>query len=83
MFKLLLLIDCDECGYPLSQATVCCVRDPVLWEETIEAIMFEAQEKGWSFYREYCCCPQCGYEQEVETTVTQLRMLKEKSGPTS
>lgn len=77
MLKLLLLIDCDECGYPVSQATVCCVRDPLLWEETIEAMMFEATEKGWSFYKKYCRCPQCGYEQDVEATVVQQQMQKD------
>ncbi len=80
MLKVLLLIDCDECGYPLSQATVCCVRDPVLLEEAIEAALFEAAEKGWNFYRHYCCCQRCGYEQAVEAEAIQSQMTKEAPG---
>jgi hypothetical protein len=79
MLKLLLLIDCDECGYPLSQATVCCTRDPLQWDRTIEAMMFEAAEKGWSFYHKYCRCPRCGNEQTVEATIVQ-QMMQEEPG---
>jgi hypothetical protein len=74
MLKLLLLIDCDHCGSLLSEATVCSVRDPLLWEETIEVMMFEAAEKGWSFYKKHCRCPQCGYEQDLEAQVIQKTM---------
>jgi hypothetical protein len=73
MLKLLLLIDCDHCGCALNEATVCSERDPLLWQETIEVMMFEAAEKGWSFYKKHCRCPQCGYEQDREAEAIQDR----------
>ena len=78
MLKLLILLECDDCGQPLEQATVCCAQDPLHLEESIEAMMFEAQEKGWSLYKHHCRCLRCGVQQDAEAAVIQCEMLKEE-----
>ena len=78
MLKLVIVLECDHCGMPLEQATVCSVRDPMLWEESIEAMMFEAAEKGWSFSKRNCRCLECGLKQDEEAQVIQHALLKEE-----
>jgi hypothetical protein len=77
MLKVLLLIDCDECGHPLSQATVCSVHDPMVWEASIEDLVYEATGQGWDFYMKHYRCPACSYRQYLEDQAIQLGTMRE------
>ena len=80
MFKILLLIDCDECGYPLDRATVCSDRAPAVWDAELEELMYEAANQGCDFYMDSSRCPQCSYKQALEDREIQQQQLpKEES----
>jgi hypothetical protein len=79
MFKILLLIDCDECGHPLDRATVCSDRAPAAWDAELEELMYEAANQGWDFYMHSSRCPQCSYKQALEDREIQQQLPKEES----
>ncbi len=81
MFKVLLLIDCDECGEPLDRSTVCSGRTPEIWDAELEELVFEAANEGWDFYMNSSRCPQCAYRQALEDQEIQRRLPKEKAAP--
>ena len=71
MFKVVLMIDCDQCGHPLSQATVSSERNPAAWDAELEEMMYEAAKQGWDFYKDISRCPECGYKQSIEDAAIQ------------
>jgi hypothetical protein len=61
MLKVLLLLDCDDCGHPLSQATACSVSDPMVWQAAGWDLVEEAQKIGWDFHKNHIRCSECNY----------------------
>ena len=76
MIKVLIMIDCDICGYPLEQAASSCDPDPYTWGSTASELEVVAASQGWDFHRKRITCPACLLEAEMETkTQTNLELI--------
>ena len=64
MLKVLLFLDCDECGFSLDTATACSTSERQVWESEIDLLIHHAQWRGWRFMRNYGICPKCIREEE-------------------
>lgn len=76
MLKVLLMLDCDDCGYPLSQSTVCSDRDPMIWQAAGEDLIYEATKQGWDFYKDQGHCPECILA-KTNTAKNQIAVAKQ------
>jgi hypothetical protein len=59
MLKVLIFLDCDECGHSVNTASVCSTPERHAWEKEIGALMGQAESHGWRFFRDYGICPEC------------------------
>lgn len=59
MLKVLVILDCDECGHSARTATVCSTPERQAWEREIKQLIDEAEGRGWRFMRDYGICPEC------------------------
>jgi hypothetical protein len=64
MIKVLLLLDCDECGHSLDTATVRPTFERQVWEREIDLLIHQAEWQGWRFMRGYGICRECILEEE-------------------
>jgi hypothetical protein len=59
MIKVLIFLDCDECGHSIKTASVCSLPERQEWERQIGQLMHYAEADGWRFFRDYGICPEC------------------------
>lgn len=72
MFKVLVMLDCDECGVSLSHARVfsstelACpeVELPMMTELQVKGIQKSSSWHGWQTFRNHSICPNCIREEE-------------------
>jgi len=57
MFKVVILLDCDECGLSFHKASACPGRQPA--EVETRFLADSAELYGWRFMHEYAMCPDC------------------------
>jgi hypothetical protein len=50
MLKVLIFLDCDECGNSVKTASVCSVADRQVWDQEISVLMQRAEVQGWRFF---------------------------------
>jgi len=77
MLKVLLLLDCDNCGHPMSQSATSADRDPFVWRAVGEDLIYEATKQGWEFHGSDSSCPACNFERSI--TPDALEPIAEKS----
>jgi hypothetical protein len=72
MFKVVFLLDCDECGHSFDKGNVFSPAQPTCGRElrlSAELEMRRLEEcselNGWRFLRNYCICPKCIREEET------------------
>lgn len=81
MIKVVLLVHCDDCGEPVSNAIVCSAREPLVWEAAIEDIEYNATRQGWWCCKRRSLCPECNYHLEQrldELAVAEFLQEREK-----
>ena len=70
MLKVVLLLDCNECGLSMEQALVCSLHDARDWQSAGYTLMAELQTlataEGWDYYNNRMCCGVCHAEQQKE-----------------
>jgi hypothetical protein len=59
MIKVLIFLNCDECGHSFTTASVCSLPERQEWECQIGRLMHHAEADGWRFFRDYGICPEC------------------------
>jgi hypothetical protein len=59
MLKVILMIDCNICGQPFDRVTASSDRDPLAWKSLSCDLEYEAEQRGWSFYRSAHHCDYC------------------------
>ena len=59
MLKLVIVIDCNECGLPMNKAAACLLGKEDSWQGQINLLVQNAEQDGWRFWREYVICPEC------------------------
>jgi len=59
MIKVVIFLDCDECGHSINTASVSSLPERSSWEREIGVLMHDAELNGWRFFREYGICPHC------------------------
>ena len=65
MFKILILLDCDECGHSLCKAAVCSSFEHAsLCENAVRSLKSSAASHGWSFILNHSICQKCILEEE-------------------
>jgi hypothetical protein len=64
MLKVVIFVDCNECGLPMTKASVCSMGGEESWQSSIGLLIHDAEWDGWRFWREYVICPDC-IEQEL------------------
>jgi hypothetical protein len=62
MFKVVVLLDCDECGHSLCKAAVCS-SEHLPCENAVRLLIGSAEARGWRFMRDYGICPECIQEE--------------------
>jgi hypothetical protein len=72
MIKVIVMIDCDICGYPLEQSASSCDPDAYVWGSVASDLEVVALENGWDLHRKGITCPACLLEAEMEATGIQL-----------
>ena len=63
MVKVVILLDCDECGRSLERASISSTPKREQWERQIGLSMHDAEFDGWRFMRDYAICPECIQEE--------------------
>jgi hypothetical protein len=71
MFKVIVLVDCDECGNSFDSANVSSLAELVCEEQVrilpeleMQNLARSSELHGWRFMPSYCICPQCIREEE-------------------
>jgi len=71
MFKLVILLDCDECGQSFHKGSVFSQRQianpedmPQATDRATERLERNSELYGWRVMRNYCICPECVLEEE-------------------
>ncbi len=71
MFKLVILLDCDECGRSFHKGNVFSNKEIACPDEmpTTTGLAMSRLERyselyGWRVMRKYCICPECILEEE-------------------
>ena len=65
MFKVVILLDCDECGNSFhkanvfSRAQLASEADTPTTQKALLRLEQCSQHCGWRFWRDYCICPEC------------------------
>jgi hypothetical protein len=72
MLKVVILLDCNECGRSLCKAAVCSTPEQVAWQKEIGRLVHEADQDGWRFLRDYGICPEC-----IESELTMSDWLQD------
>lgn len=75
MLKVLIILDCDECGHSVKTAAVCSTPEREAWECEIKQSMHLAEEQGWRFMHEYGICPDC-----IQVELTMADYLQDPEG---
>jgi hypothetical protein len=64
MFKVIILLDCDECGHSFNKAAVC-TPEQKAGESEMRFLANCAELHAWRFTRDYGICPVC-IEEELK-----------------
>jgi len=71
MFKVVILLDCDECGTSFDKANVFAPAElpteahtPITTHMAMLRLEQCSESYGWRFWRNYCICPECILEEE-------------------
>jgi len=59
MVKVVVLIDCDECGISFYKASVSSTPQQAASELEMRFLTESADLHGWRFMHEYAICPEC------------------------
>ncbi|MGH9763174.1 MAG: hypothetical protein ACREBQ_02835 [Nitrososphaerales archaeon] len=78
MLKVLIILDCDECGHSVNTAAICSTPERKTWEKQIGHLMHHAEGQGWRFFRDYGICPECI---QVELTMADWYAYLEEDCP--
>ncbi len=64
MLKVILMLDCNECGQPFDRVATSTDCDPLAWKPLACALKYSAQRSGWSFQRGAHYCDYCDTDGE-------------------
>jgi hypothetical protein len=66
MFKVVIMLDCDECGNSFYRGNVCTQKEmactaqiPVTMELEMRRLAQCSELYGWRLMRDFCICPEC------------------------
>lgn len=67
MLKIVMLLDCNECGCSLSEAQVRSSSLRTNWDTELAYLKIDAESRGWGFVHGfYSVCPSCVERQIAE-----------------
>jgi len=68
MLRVLLLLDCNQCGFTMGYAPVDSLLDARDWQSAGYTLMDELKElatsTGWDFHNNRMCCGACRSDQQ-------------------
>lgn len=83
MFKVVILLDCDECGQSFYKGNVCSQSEvacagqiPQTMELEMRRLVQCSELTGWRFMRDYSICPECI---QVELTMSDYMQDPEEN----
>ncbi|MCI0561397.1 MAG: hypothetical protein MN733_23165 [Nitrososphaera sp.] len=72
MIKVLVMVDCDNCGQPWSNSRVSSDPEPLIWQEEAYELIQEVKESGWAKHDHRIFCAQCVYRLSIEEEEANL-----------
>jgi hypothetical protein len=66
MLKLLVIIECDNCGEAFEHIATSCDRDPKAWRKLASELVSKAEERCWSMYGDTYACADCIHESDID-----------------